>query len=41
MKSSNPSQDELDNRSEQLNSNNDSYWTSRGYDERPYNWEDE
>lgn len=34
------SQDELDNRANQLNPNNDAYWQSRGYDERPDNWDD-
>ena len=34
-------QDELDNHSNQLNPNNDAYWTSRGYDERPDDWDDE
>ena len=34
-------QDELDNDSNQLNPNNDAYWTSRGYDERPDDWDDE
>jgi len=29
-----------DNRSNQLNSNNDAYWQSRGYDERPDEWEE-
>ncbi len=24
----------------QLNPNNDAYWQSRGYDERPDDWED-
>jgi len=28
-----------DNRSNQLNANNDAYWESRGYDERPDDWE--
>jgi len=27
------------NRSNQLNPNNDAYWESRGYDERPDDWE--
>jgi len=27
--------DDLDNRANQLNPNNDEYWQSRGYDERP------
>ena len=34
------SQDELDNRANQLNPNNDAYWQSRGYDERPDDWDD-
>ena len=34
------SQDELDNHASQLNPNNDAYWQSRGYDERPDNWDD-
>jgi len=34
------SQAELDNHANQLNSNNDAYWTSRGEDERPDDWED-
>lgn len=29
-----------DNRSNQLNENNDAYWQSRGEDERPEDWED-
>lgn len=29
-----------DNRSNQLNPNNESYWESRGYDERPNDWEE-
>jgi hypothetical protein len=29
-----------DNRSNQLNPNNDAYWQSRGDDERPDDWED-
>lgn len=33
------SQDDLDNRSNQLNHNNDAYWQSRGEDERPDDWE--
>lgn len=31
--------DDLDNHSNQLNPNNDAYWESRGYDERPDDWE--
>ena len=27
-----------DNRADQMNPNNDSYWESRGYDERPDDW---
>ena len=33
-------QSNLDNRSDQLNSNNDAYWQSRGYDERLDDWEE-
>ncbi|WP_258166980.1 hypothetical protein [Pseudomonas sp. N040] len=29
-----------DNRSNQLNDNNDAYWQSRGEDERPDDWQD-
>ena len=29
-----------DNRSNQMNPNNDAYWQSRGWDERPDDWED-
>lgn len=29
-----------DNRADQMNPNNDSYWESRGFDERPDDWED-
>lgn len=29
-----------DNRSDQLNPNNDAYWESRGEDERPEDWEE-
>ena len=32
--------DDLDNHSDQLNPNNDAYWESRGFDERPDDWED-
>ena len=31
---------EDDNHSNQLYSNNDAYWESRGYDERPDDWEE-
>lgn len=34
------SKNENDNRSNQLNPNNDTYWSDRGYDERPPNWRD-
>ena len=30
---------QLDNRSQQLNPENDAYWKARGYDARPVNWE--
>lgn len=30
-----------DNRSNQLNPNNDAYWQSRGEDRRPEDWDDE
>jgi hypothetical protein len=33
-------QDELDNHANQMNDNNDAYWQSRGYDERPDGCED-
>lgn len=33
-------QDDLDNHSNQLNPNNDAYWESRGWDDRPDDWED-
>jgi hypothetical protein len=29
-----------DNHSNQCNDNNDAYWESRGYDERPGDWEE-
>lgn len=32
--------DDNDNRSNQMNPNNDAYWESRGFDERPDDWED-
>ena len=28
-----------DNRADQMNPNNDAYWQSRGYDDRPDDWE--
>lgn len=33
------SQDELDNHADQMNPNNDTYWTDRDFDERPDDWE--
>lgn len=30
-----------DNRANQLNPNNDAYWQSRGYDERPDDWSEQ
>lgn len=33
------SQDELDNYANQLNPTSDEYWQSRGYEERPDDWE--
>jgi len=35
-----PTQDDLDNHSNQLNDNNDAYWQSRGHDDRPDDWQD-
>jgi len=32
--------DDLDNHSNQLNPNNDAYWESRDWDDRPDDWED-
>ena len=29
-----------DNRANQMNPNNDAYWQSRGYDDRPEDWEE-
>lgn len=34
------SQADNDNHANQLNSNNDAFWESRGYDERPDDWDD-
>ncbi|VVS92220.1 consensus disorder prediction [Desulfoluna spongiiphila] len=34
------SQADLDNHSRQLDPENDAYWESRGWDERPDDWED-
>ena len=35
------SQEDLDNHSNQLNPNNDAYWQSRGYEERPEDWDED
>jgi hypothetical protein len=35
-----PTKDDLDNYSRQLNPEADEYWQSRGYDERPDDWEE-
>ena len=35
------SKDEQENHANQMNPNNDAYWQSRGYDERPDDWEDQ
>ena len=32
--------DDDDNHANQLNSNNDAYWQSRGEDERPDDWQE-
>ena len=33
-------QSDLDNHANQMNPNNDAYWESRGYDDRPDDWEE-
>lgn len=33
-------QSDRDNHANQLNPNNDAYWESRGWDERPDDWEE-
>ena len=33
-------QSDMDNHANQLNPNNDAYWESRGWDDRPDDWED-
>ena len=33
-------QSDLDNHADQMNPNNDTYWGSRGYDDRPDGWEE-
>ncbi|MEF1225991.1 hypothetical protein QTO02_00260 [Vibrio fortis] len=35
-----PTKEDLDNRSQQLDPEHDAYWQSRGEDERPEDWED-
>lgn len=35
------SQQENDNRSDQMNPNNETYWSDRDYDERPDDWKDQ
>jgi len=35
-----PSKHDQDNRSDQLNPNNDAYWQSRGVESRPEDWGD-
>lgn len=35
------SQADDDNHANQLNENNDAYWQSRGYDERPDDWDED
>ena len=34
-------QSDADNHADQMNPNNDAYWESRGYDERPDDWEEQ
>ena len=34
-------QSDFDNHANQLNPNNDTYWQSRDYDERPDDWEEQ
>jgi len=35
-----PTKEDLDNHSRQLDPEHDAYWQSRGEDERPEDWED-
>jgi hypothetical protein len=35
-----PTQDDQDNHSDQMNPNNDAYWQSRGADDRPEDWQE-
>ncbi len=39
-KNSEQEQQEQDNHANQLNPNHDAYWQSRGYDEKPDEWEE-
>ena len=32
-------QSDLDNHADQMNPNNEAYWESRGWDDRPEDWE--
>ena len=34
-------QSDADNRANQLNPNNDAYWSSRGHDDRPGDWQEQ
>lgn len=34
-------QSDLDNHADQLNPNNEAYWESRGYEERPDDWQEQ
>jgi hypothetical protein len=34
-------QSDLDNHADQLNPNNDAYWESRDYEERPDDWQEQ
>ena len=36
-----PSKADNDNHSNQLNPNNDAYWQSRSYEDRPEDWEEQ
>ena len=38
---SDKSKADSDNHANQLNPNNDAFWESRGYDERPEDWQDQ
>ena len=34
-------QSDADNRANQLNPNNEAYWSSRGHDDRPGDWQEQ